>query len=54
MSEKITHLQRLSAWCDHEKTQNGLLEMTFTPGSDREVSREEAARVALAMLSYVP
>lgn len=56
MNEQVpnTHLQELAAWHAREKEQNGLLEMTFCPGSDREVAREEAAQVALAMLKYVP
>ena len=49
-----THLQELSAWFTREKHDHGLVEMTFCPGSDREVAREEAAKVALAMLKYVP
>lgn len=44
-------VDELSAWYDAAK-QRGVVEMTFLPGSDREVSREEAASVALAMLKY--
>lgn len=30
----------------------GLIGLSFYPGSDREISHEDAARVALAMLEY--
>lgn len=53
-TSNTTALQQLGAWFANEKQVNGLVEMTFCPGSDREVGREEAARVALAMLKYEP
>jgi hypothetical protein len=53
--EKVeSAFDKLTAWYDRERAENGLLEMTFCPGSDREVAREEAAAVALAMLEYNP
>lgn len=47
-----TQLQQLNAWFEQEQRENGLIEMTFCPGSDREVSEEEAAAVALKMIAY--
>lgn len=54
MEKTETSLDKLTAWYDRERAENGLIEMTFCPGSDREVAREEAATVALAMLNYNP
>jgi hypothetical protein len=54
MAEEKSAVAQLQAFYEREKAENGLIEMTFCPGSDREVGREEAARVALAMLEYVP
>ena len=51
MAEKPA-VDELAAWHDVAKQQRGVVEMTFLPGSDREVSKEEAASVALAMLKY--
>lgn len=54
MEMKVTRtpLQQLNAWFEREQRENGLIEMTFCPGSDREVSSDEAATVALRMIQY--
>jgi len=54
MVEQQTAVEQLQALYEREKAENGLIEMTFCPGSDRDVGKEEAARVALAMLNYAP
>lgn len=48
----LSAVAQLGEWYDRERAENGLLELTFCPGSDREVGTEEAAAVALAMLQY--
>lgn len=48
----LTPLQQLNAWFEREQRENGLVEMTFCPGSDREVGQDEAAAVALKMIEY--
>lgn len=45
-------VRELQAWFEHERETNGLVEMTFCPGSDREISVEETATVALAMIKH--
>lgn len=51
MTDTHTAVEQLTAWHDQAK-ERGVVEMTFLPGSDREVSQEDAAAVALAMLKY--
>lgn len=48
----MTAIAQLQAFVDRERSENGLISLSFTPGSDREVSAEDAAAVALAMLRY--
>lgn len=48
----MTAIADLQAYVDRERAENGLIEISFTPGSDREVSAEDAAAVALAMIRY--
>jgi len=45
-------LQELQAWVEKARADRGLVEVTFCPGSDREVGLEEAAAVALAMIKH--
>lgn len=44
-------IERLSQRIAREKSA-GLIGLSFYPGSDREISHEDAACVALAMLDY--
>jgi hypothetical protein len=47
----VTAIEELQAYVD---SQPGLVAIHFTRGSDDNVTTEEAAAVALAMLRYVP
>ena len=50
----MTATKELTEFYEREKREQGLIAMSFTPGSAREISIEEAASVALAMLKYEP
>jgi len=46
----MTNLEKLQAWVKERQRTHGLEEIAFTPGSNREISVEDAAGIALALL----
>jgi len=46
----MTNLEKLQAWVKERQRTHGLEEISFFPGGNREISVEDAAGIALALL----
>jgi len=44
------HVARLESWIEQRRQSAGLRELAFYPGSDREISMDDAAWLALALI----
>ena len=45
------HIAELEAWIEQRRKEAGLRELAFYPGSDREISMDDAAWLAMALLN---
>jgi hypothetical protein len=50
MTPPTTNLAKLQAWAERRRQTDGLEELAFYPGSDREISPEDAAWVAMELI----